>query len=279
MEHMGHFLTFASLILPVMRILNIHFLFMLLTGTAISVQAQENPLIAISKGSSSESYLAYGAWLKNLDPEIHWIDMSVYTVDSALSMLERCSGLLLSGGEDVYPGRYGKESDTARCDKPDLERDTLEFDLIQKAGELKLPILGICRGLQILNVAYGGSLIIDIPQDIASTIHRCPDKFNCFHEVAFLYGSFINKVTGSMSGRSNTNHHQAIDQLAGDLVATGWSGDGIIEAIEWKNPAGKPYLLGVQWHPERMDLSSPLSLKTGLSFIQAAREYMLNENK
>jgi len=252
---------------------------MLITGSAIPSQAQDHPLIAISRGSSSESYLAYGKWLKNLDPDVQWVDMSVFDVDSALIVLEMCSGLLLSGGDDVYPGRYGREADTARCDKPDHERDTLEFALIRKAEQLKLPVLGICRGLQILNVAYGGSLIVDIPQDRASSIHKCPDKYNCFHAVALLYGSMINKVTGSNSGTVNTNHHQGIDHLAGDLRATGWSGDGIIEVIEWENTAKRPYLLGVQWHPERMDLSNPLSSNTGLSFITAAKEYQPNNHK
>lgn len=252
---------------------------MFITASANPLQAQDQPLIAISRGSSSESYLAYGAWLKNIDREVRWVDMSVYPVDSALAILDKCSGLLLSGGDDVYPGRYGRESDTSRCDKPDHERDALEFALIRKAEELGLPVLGICRGLQILNVVYGGSLIIDIPQDKASAIHKCPDKYNCFHEVALLYGSMINKVTESMSGTVNTNHHQGIEKMADALMATGWSGDGIIEVIEWKNPDNKPYLLGVQWHPERMDLSNPLSLKPGLSFIQATRAYQLNNIK
>lgn len=252
---------------------------MLLTCSANHLQAQDHPLIAISRGSSSESYLAYGTWLENIDPEVRWVDMSVHTLDSALAILDKCSGLLLSGGGDVYPGRFGKESDTTRCDMLDHERDTLEFALIRKAEDLGLPVLGICRGLQILNVAYGGSLIIDIPQDKASAIHKCADKYKCFHEVALLYGSMINKVTGTMSGSVNTNHHQGIDQLAGDFIATGWSGDGIIESIEWKNPADKPYLLCVQWHPERMELSNPLSLNIGLSFLKATKEYQLNNNK
>lgn len=252
---------------------------MLLTGFAIPLQAQDHPLVAISKGASSESYLAYGKWLRNIDPDVQWVDMSVYPVDSALSVLEKCSGLLLSGGGDVYPGRFGKESDTARCDTLDLDRDTLEFALIQKARELALPVLGICRGLQILNIAYGGSLIIDIPKDKASFIHKCPDKYNCFHRVALLYGSMINEVSGSLYGTSNTNHHQGIDKLAGDLKATGYSEDGLIEVIEWANPKGKPYLLAVQWHPERMELSNPLSFNIGLSFIKAAIDYQLNNNK
>jgi putative glutamine amidotransferase len=148
-----------------MYLLKIYCLFMFITASANPLQAQDQPLIAISRGSSSESYLAYGAWLKNIDREVRWVDMSVYPVDSALAILDKCSGLLLSGGDDVYPGRYGRESDTSRCDKPDHERDALEFALIRKAEELGLPVLGICRGLQILNVVYGGSLIIDIPQD------------------------------------------------------------------------------------------------------------------
>ncbi len=252
---------------------------MMLSGFTFLTQAQDQPRIAISKGSGSDSYLAYGQWLKNLDPDVQWIDLIGCTVDSALKLLETCSGLLLSGGPDIYPGRFGKESDTARCDTTDFERDTLEFALIRKAKEVGLPVLGICRGLQILNVAYGGSLIIDIPQDRSSTIHKCPDKFNCLHAVSLSPGSMIHEVSGITAGIANTNHHQGIERLAGEFKATGWSEDGLIEVIEWKHPQNRPYLLGVQWHPERMDLSNPLSSQIGSSFIKATRSYHSNFKK
>ncbi len=249
---------------------------MLLSGFTMLSQAQEQLVIAISRGTGSESYLAYGKWLENIDPGIKWIDMNGYQPDAAVKVLETCSGLLLSGGVDIYPGRFGKESDTARCDTIDHKRDTLELALMKKAKEMALPILGICRGLQILNVAFGGSLIIDIPQDKASTIHRCPDKFNCFHVVSLFPGSMINTVSGLTSGTTNTNHHQGIERLADVFTASGWSEDGLVEVIEWKRPENKPYLLGIQWHPERMDLSNPLSSTVGRSFIEATRQYHLD---
>lgn len=252
---------------------------MLFAGIHSSLSAQELTVIAISKGQSSESYLAYGKWLQELDHEIVWMDMSTFFPGDAIKNLEKCSGLLLSGGVDVFPGRYGKEADTVRCDKPDHDRDTLEFALIRKAAELRMPVLGICRGLQILNVAHGGSLIIDIPQDKGSALHKCPDKYNCRHDVTLAEGSYIAEISKVTNGTTNTNHHQGIEILAPPFRATAWSGDGLIEAIEWNHPQGLPYLLAVQWHPERMDPSNPLSGDIGRSFIQAAIIYHQTHQK
>lgn len=252
---------------------------MLFTGIYSSLSAQERTIIAISKGQSSESYLAYGKWLQELDNGIEWMDMSSFSVEDAIFHLEKCSGLLLSGGGDVFPGRYGREADTARCEKPDHDRDRLEFALISRASELELPVLGICRGLQILNVAHGGSLIVDIPQDKGSTLHKCPDKYNCWHGVELAAGSSIAKISGALQGTTNTNHHQGIEILAPAFRATAWSDDGLIEAIEWKDPMKLTYLLAVQWHPERMNPTNSLSGALGRSFIEATKIYRQTHQK
>ncbi len=142
---------------------------------------EDQILIAISKGKPAEHYGNYGKWLKIADPTIEWVDLYHISLDSALMTLDQCSGLLISGGPDVYPGRYGQADDTVRCGSIDYRRDTLEFILINKALAMGLPILGICRGEQIMNVVMGGSLYVDIPTDFDSVVlHRCKDEDSCF---------------------------------------------------------------------------------------------------
>jgi len=216
--------------------------------------------IAISKASPDKSYTAYTNWIHSADSNLVTINMYEFTIDSALTLLEGCSGLLLTGGEDVFPGNYGKINDTARCGEFDLKRDSLELALINKALELNIPILGICRGQQIINVALGGSLIIDIPSDYdTNVIHRIPDSYKCFHDVSLENGTKLVWATNEMTGSVNSCHHQAIDLLADGLKVSARAIDGIIEAIEWDEMSDQSFLMGVQWHPEQMDLDNPLS--------------------
>lgn len=229
--------------------------------------------IAISKGMPDEHYGNYGKWLKAADPSIEWVDMYHIPLDSALQLLEECSGLLISGGPDIYPGRYGQADDTVRCGSIDYRRDTLEFALIDKALEMDLPILGICRGEQILNVYFGGSLFVDIPTDYDTTIkHRCEEKDSCYHLVKIKQGSLLNDILNVTCGLVNSNHHQAVNRLADGLQILAKSEDGLTEAIGLSDPENRPFLLGVQWHPERMDLQNAISLTIAEEFIRHARE-------
>ncbi|RLD76233.1 MAG: hypothetical protein DRJ15_15710, partial [Bacteroidetes bacterium] len=160
----------------------------LITGLLLpscSVPEEHGPLIiGISKALPEEYYGNYAKWINTADSGIVCVDLYHMPLDSALIMLDGCSGLLISGGPDVYPGRYGRAADTVKCGTIDYYRDTLEFALIGKAKELGMPILGICRGLQIFNVYHGGSLYADIPIDFdTSEVHRCKDTYNCNHEL------------------------------------------------------------------------------------------------
>lgn len=216
--------------------------------------------IAISKAKPADSYGAYADWVHAADSNIVIVDMYDFSIDSALMFLEECSGLLLSGGQDIYPGIYGKEVDTSRCGPFDLKRDSLELALIEKAMALDIPILGICRGHQMLNVALGGSLIIDIPTDYDTTIkHRIPETYNCFHQINVEAGTRLYWATDLINGDVNSRHHQAIDQLSDKLKVTAKSNDGIVEAVEWKDAGTRAFLMGVQWHPEQMELNNPFS--------------------
>lgn len=244
----------------------------------ISANADSSLIIGISK-----HYPNYSDWLLLADKNIVYFDFYTMPFDSAMALIGKCDGLLLSGGPDVEPSRFGKGWDTARCEI-DFRRDTLEFALIDSARKLKMPILGICRGEQILNVYYGGSLIIDIPEDYKTSIqHKCRKSDTCFHDVEVIEGTFLHKITGIKSGEINSNHHQAVDRLAKGFAVGSRSTDGIVESIEWAGggtpPPGEPNIIAVQWHPERMKPASPLSLTLAKHFLMWAMEYKKGKAK
>jgi putative glutamine amidotransferase len=229
--------------------------------------------IAISKASPN-----YINWLKRADSAVVIVNLYPMPVDSAMEILRSCSGLLLSGGEDVYPGIYGMEGDTGRCTEIDRHRDSLEIAVIARAFDLGLPVMGICRGSQILNVYLGGTLYIDVPQDHGTGVtHQCADYLNCFHAVHTADSSLLKGISGADSATVTTNHHQAVRVLARGLRANAYSADTLTEGIEWAEPENRPFLLGVQWHPERMDVTNPLSGPLAKAFIKACKS--INRNK
>jgi putative glutamine amidotransferase len=126
----------------------------------------------------------------------------------------------------------------------------------------------------MINVYHGGSLYPDIPTDLGTSItHRCPDTYDCFHEIDVEQGSGLYRTAGKEMGTVNSNHHQGIDRLGEGLKAIARTEDGLIESIEYINLDEMPFLLGVQWHPERMDIQNPFSLPIAMYFIQEAKLY------
>lgn len=250
--------TYKSLIL-------IFALSVLLAGC---INEKNEPLrIALSSSTSN-----YEKWIHRVDSTVITIDFDKMPVDSAMKLLASCDGILLTGGEDVVPSYYGKTADSARCET-NPGRDSLEFALIRKAMELKIPILGICRGQQILNVAMGGTLVIDIPSDHPSAIiHRCEDYTKCFHHVALDKSSNLMAICRADTGWITSNHHQAVEKIAPGLRAVAWSPDSIIEAIEYSDPSQKPFLHAVQWHPERMAAGNALSDPLMKAFLKSAQK-------
>ncbi len=238
---------------------------------------KDKPLaVAVSKASPN-----YVKWLKKGDSLVIIMNLYKLPLDSAIKELRQCSGLLLTGGEDVQPDLYGKEDEITFCTETDPARDTLELTLIRKAIEMKMPILGICRGEQILNIALGGTLIIDIPdymlqasgQESPTIFHQTTDYLQCFHPVNILHNTLLSSIVKCDTGTVTSNHHQAVETPAPDLQINAQAGDGIVEGIEWKNQQGKSFLLGVQWHPERMDTANALSGKLLKQFIFQSRLY------
>jgi putative glutamine amidotransferase len=247
--------------------------------SSCTVQHEPQPIsIGISKALPEEYYGNYAKWLNTADTSIVCIDLYHMPLDSALLKLASCSGLLISGGQDVDPGRYGQDGDTVKCGTIDFYRDTLEWSLITMAKEMEMPILGICRGLQIFNIYHDGSLYPDLPTDFDTTVvHRCKDTYVCDHSVRVLKKSGLFIISGQGRGTVNSNHHQGIHRLGSGLAAAARTEDGLIESIEYEDRKNMPFFLGVQWHPERMDLQNPFSLPIATYFIQEAKLFNINK--
>lgn len=179
-------------------------------------------------------------------------------------------GLLLPGGVDVNPKRYG-EDQHPNLDRVDDDLDTLEFTLISAARNRKLPILGICRGCQVLNVAFGGTLWQDIPSqkssDIAHSQHGLP-RTHLTHPIEITQGSKLFTALQQTVISVNSFHHQAIKELGAGLQPVAYAPDGIIEGIE----SSSGYILGIQCHPEDLYAATPAWLYLFASFIEAARQ-------
>jgi len=185
--------------------------------------------------------------------------------------LEACDGLLLTGGVDVDPSCYGREDARALVEEPDPRRDEYEMQVIRRSLERSIPILGICRGTQIFNVALGGTLVPDLE---AAGFHRHTTKAGeppRSHGVTIDEGTLLHGITGRTTGEVSTYHHQAVDRPGAGLRVSARSGDGVVEALEWERSAGRPFLLLVQWHPERMESDDPLAGDLLVSLGEAAR--------
>ena len=181
-------------------------------------------------------------------------------------VLDRIDGLILIGGADVGPANYGAEPHPT-VDAPRVERDASELLLCRGARARDLPLLGICRGMQVMAIAHGGSLIQDLPDAGYGLVHReVPGSFT-EHAVRFAPGSRIADIDGVPTLSSNSSHHQGIAD-PGSLVPTGWTRDGLVEVLE--APESR-FAVGVQWHPEHPDRRN-LELPLFRALIAAASD-------
>jgi putative glutamine amidotransferase len=177
------------------------------------------------------------------------------TPGAGSAVLRRLDGLLVPGGPDVSPAAYGHQP-APGLGATDGELDALEVDSILAARAARLPILGICRGQQVIDVALGGTLHqhIEHPQ-------WGDDPSQPVHDVAIVEGSFLHRTFGTVQARVNSGHHQAVDQVAPGLRASAFSPDGQVEALE----AESLRILAVQWHPEEM-ADDPLTVRLLAAF-------------
>jgi putative glutamine amidotransferase len=161
------------------------------------------------------------------------------------AVLDAVAGLVLTGGEDVHPSRYGARSH-ARLEATDAARDAIELALYRAARERNLPVLAICRGIQLVNVAEGGTLYQDLPSEHPSPVNHADPKGR--HALRVDPESLLHQTVGDPAS-VNSRHHQAVQTLAPGLRATAWAEDGVIEGVEPRD-GGAAWLLAVQWHPE-----------------------------
>ena len=199
--------------------------------------------------------------------------MLPYTDDDADidQLLGQVDGVLLTGGYDVDPRLYG-EDPLPQVDAPQTRLDALQMALVPRAVNRDLPILGICRGIQILDVALGGNLIQDIPtQHPQSHTHFMEPPFDApWHDVTIVGGSPLSKLLDDAQSMGvNSKHHQALRELAPGVEPMAWSDDGLVEAV-WM--PRKSYVWAVQWHPELMFANDWRQRRLVESFVVAAQE-------
>lgn len=209
----------------------------------------------------------YLKWLHRVDKSIDFVKLSYHLKN--VEKVKELDGLILTGGGDVHPGLYGKEDQMDLVEEVNEMRDSFEFGVIEEALEQELPILGICRGMQIMNVYLGGTLIVDLPTaGFDSHVER--ETFDRRHDLIVEPNSLLGVITGNGPLKVNSIHHQAVDQLGKGLMVSSKSDDGVVESLEWVLKDRMPFLLLIQWHPERMeDFDNPCS-----GFIA---EYFLRE--
>lgn len=249
-------------------------LFLLITSVVISgcntqqEKKQNNyPLIALSK-----SYDTYQDWLLASDSAVEFVNLYGLDVDEAIEKLSLSDGIVVTGGEDIHPERYGLTGDTVLCNTINTYRDSLDAAIITYASREGIPLLGICRGMQMMNVALGGSLYADIPTQYPGKVaHRMPEFEDTLHTVTVNQASLLHLIGGQYQSEVISNHHQGVRKNAPDLRIVAKSDDGLTEALEWKEPAGKGFMLGVQFHPERN--SSKLSAALAKHFTEEVNRY------
>lgn len=176
--------------------------------------------------------------------------------DDAGELLGRLDGLVLSGGSDVDPALYGEETH-ATVTQVFRERDEFEIALCREALRQDLPLLAICRGHQVLNVARGGTLVQDIPSELTGSGNHDPERerWEPAHDVRVEPGTRLHRILGRERVEVNSFHHQAVKTLGERLVASAWSMvDGVVEGIEAED---RRFAVGVQWHPEALWNRSP----------------------
>ena len=193
--------------------------------------------------------------------------------DNLRAIYERVDAVMFPGGGDMNPEHYHADKH-ARTAQIDDNRDITEINLMRWAIEDDRPVLGICRGIQVMNVAQGGTLVQDIPSEIVTDLtHDIPSSMprsSLLHEVEIDRESRLSNILGTEVVSVNSLHHQSIDQVAPNAQVIAKAPDGIIEAIEFPQ---QKFALGVQWHPEDMTDSEAMD-SLFRAFVDAAREWM-----
>lgn len=193
--------------------------------------------------------------------------------DTLQEIFSRLDGVFITGGVDVDPTCYG-EPKTCLCGATDPDRDAVEIALLKHAMTRNLPVLAVCRGIQILNVTLGGTLFQDVAAQVPAALKHDyfptpeqPSRKYLAHDITVKGGSRLGRLLGDAVVPVNSMHHQAIKDLAPQLAATAYAPDGIIEAVEG---TGSQFLVAVQWHPEELTETQPGQARLFTAFADAA---------
>ncbi|MEK8127990.1 gamma-glutamyl-gamma-aminobutyrate hydrolase family protein [Paenibacillus filicis] len=191
--------------------------------------------------------------------------------DTFRQLIDLCDGIIFTGGEDVEPAAYGEEP------VPELgttlpERDRLELEAIRYVVEADKPLFAICRGVQVLNVAFGGTLYQDLPSQYAGAlehVQRGAPRGEATHSVNLAEDSYVRQIAGRSQLQVNSLHHQALRRIGPGLTVTATSPDGVVEAVEYKD---RNFVIGVQWHPESLFDHDEVTQKLFREFVARSRE-------
>ena len=187
------------------------------------------------------------------------------SVESAIELVSRFDGVIIQGGGDIDPSLYGQTQLSNKIYGISAEHDALEMAIVRAAVEHDKPVLAICRGMQILNVALGGTL----HQDLGEVLDDGEAHWNTYHDIVLTANSRVARaMKTTLPKRSHSFHHQALDKVARDLIVTGRAEDNTIEAVEHKSAH---WIVGVQWHPEDDALNEVDQQNLFEGFIEAAR--------
>jgi len=198
--------------------------------------------------------------------------------DEADAVLERVDGLILTGGGDIEPSIYGREPQPL-ISGSDIDRDRFEIQLVLAARQRAVPVLAICRGLEVANVACGGDLITDIPSQVPGHVgHRASEPGHlATHRVRLDPDSRLARLVGDGTAEVNSSHHQAARRIGQGLRAVAWAADGVIEAIE--SDSDRWWLVGVQWHPEQPPREEPAAWQPFQGLVDAAAHHARRQGR
>jgi putative glutamine amidotransferase len=212
--------------------------------------------IGLTYTGSEEKHNNYINWLKQGNEAVHIITLSAETKENK-GNIKDCDALVLSGGIDIHPGYYNSDN-FVYPNMPQQfyeKRDAYERGIFADAQKRKIPVLGICRGLQLINCILGGTL----QQDLAgkNSIHKAivdekKKQFDKAHGLHIAPFTLLAETAGTERAVTNSAHHQCVNAIASELMVNCVSDDNVIEGLEWKDKTGKPFLFCIQWHPERM---------------------------